>query len=192
MAALALTRPDTEEVVPNDSANVSTFMKQSAAHEITVQDSLVKTSDKSSKLETAPVHGSELLKSSTRVIEQVKTKTKLIVEADYYGVINKVDVKDNTLSATIYDKIENVFLMEVDIPFSEFEKRDHCLFKENSVFYWQIGKKEQYKPNKLGSIKRSQTNFSSLRMRRVFVDMRQQDKRIQFLSNKYKNIFQRD
>lgn len=189
MSAVALARHDTEDLGLYDTQSRITT---SGAQALALDEPIIQPSEEQSKLETAQTDEFASIKSSTQTFEQVKTTTRLKIEADYYGVINSVDLDDKMLSAVIYEKTENVVLMEVDIPFTEFQESDHALFKQNSVFYWQIGKKLEYKQNKRGSIKQSQTNFSSLRMRRVFVDMKKQDKRVQSLSNKYKNIFQCD
>jgi len=128
----------------------------------------------------------------TESLLRVTPKAKLHLEADYFGVISFVDIEAHSISASIYDKKERVELMEIEIPFSNFKEEDHCLFESGAVFYWQVGKKETFSKNKRGHIKSNQVNISQMRMRRAFVDMSKQEKRIENLSEKYRKVLSPD
>lgn len=138
-------------------------------------------------------HLDGLLTSSSKVkcnakIESVQKIKKL--EADYYGVINYINKASSVLSAYIYDKNENVRLMEVNIPFNEFSLDDQKLFDVDSIFYWKIGKIKETFINKYNESKSVEKNFSELRMRRQFVKIKNQNNRIINLTKKYKKVLQ--
>lgn len=119
----------------------------------------------------------------------VHKQSTVELEEEFYCVIYSVDHDVMQISARVYEPKVNVEVMDIDAPFSNFDKEDQKLIKENAVFYWRIGSETTYRKNKKSKISASTKNFSSFTMRRLYTSKRFHQEKINEQIKNFDSVF---
>ncbi|HCG8320744.1 hypothetical protein ACEV7Y_17475 [Vibrio parahaemolyticus] len=128
-------------------------------------------------------------KTHTDAQSIVQEKSSIELEEEFYCVIYRVDRASQQISARVYEPKVNVEVMDIDAPFSNFDKEDQNLIKENAVFYWRIGSETTYRKNKRAKISASTKNFSSFTMRRLYTSKRFHQEKINEQIKNFDSVF---
>lgn len=116
-------------------------------------------------------------------------RTNRELEDEFLCVISNVDFESRQLSARVYEINDNIQIMDVQVGFDEFENDDISLVKLNAIFYWRMGRKIETLVNKKGIIVKQSSNFSSLKMRRVFSSTRFHRTHISKKNHQFSSVF---
>ncbi|MEZ8055962.1 MULTISPECIES: hypothetical protein [Vibrio] len=131
----------------------------------------------------------ELNLNKTDVKHQYASDSQVDLEQEFYCVIYEVDSEEKLVFARVYDTEENVEVLDIDAPFSNFTKDDQKLIRENAIFYWRIGTKTVSGLNKHNKVSRKTSNFSDFTMRRLYTSKRFHAQRIKAQIQRFDSVF---
>lgn len=126
------------------------------------------------------------LKLSKTSTQSTTAKTKIVLEAEFNCVISEI-IEKKAIVARVYDPKENIQVMEIDLPFSSFDKDDQKLIKLNAIFYWRVGTKKSYLKKHSESF--TSKNFSSFKMKRVYTSKIFHERKILSQLNAFNSVF---
>lgn len=110
------------------------------------------------------------------------------LESEFFCTIDSVDEVNKELCASVYDIEENMQVMTITVPFSNFLNSEVSKIIPNAGFYWRIGTRTTNK-NLNNKLVPHSENFSDFRMRLTYVSPRALKGRLENNFQKYSNIF---
>lgn len=110
------------------------------------------------------------------------------LENEFFCTIDSVDADAKELEASVYDIKENIQVMSITVPFSEFLDSEVNKIVPNAGFYWRIGTRKIVKELTNKTITNSET-FSDFRMRLTYVSSRALKGRLDNNYQKYSTLF---